>query len=223
VVFCALLALFTLPGEMILLRALAVPDSQTAVQQWASALPVGSLETAAGDIEQYSFMYRKAIMKALTPDQRARAWRGHITRYELAHLQLDADALALLEAAKALITPAAVSAPTDDIRAAVLSLADQITAKLGRSAAEELLYALGPRDGTFSTIEPYTLRITNYVRDTFVAFASDPDCNCNMFWGCYDYGLHCTDQLRCNIDDSWPMCGFLWDQVCNGMCASGMN
>jgi hypothetical protein len=221
VFLCVLVLALTVPAETILLRALQTTDSTVAVQQWASSLDSSDLQTAARAIEQYPFVYRKAIMVALTPTARAAVWQNHIRAYEKAHPEFDANTLAVLDAAASAITPEAVSAPTATTRASIDAVAAHVVTLLGRDQATYLLYALGPRDGTFQSAEPISMRLENYVRDAFVAFARGGDCDCSTSFGCYDSYTTCDGGTSCTPDETWPMCGWAWDETCNSQCRSG--
>ena len=62
-----LVLLLTLPAETMLLRALAAPTQDVAVQNWAVSLSPTSLQAAANQIQMYPFAYRKAILKQRPP------------------------------------------------------------------------------------------------------------------------------------------------------------
>ena len=49
------------------------------------------------------------------------------------------------------------------------SIGDQLVGVIGRDQAEFVLYRLGPRDGTFASLEPLSERAANWVRRAMVA------------------------------------------------------
>jgi hypothetical protein len=212
----------TLPAESILLRAISTPDSREAVRNWVAGLSAPELAEAVAEIQAYPFAYRKELMGALTPEERSGTWRGHIDAYLADHPELDETARIALGAAQAAMGPEAFATPTAVSRARIVLVAEQIEALLGREEAEYLMYRLGPADGTFASLEPWTERLANRVRDAFVALAGADDCECNTDFGCDGYFTHCGDSSTCEPDESWPMCGWGWMEECNGTCRGGM-
>lgn len=211
----------TLPAETILLQAIATPSSKQAVRQWVASLSSEDLLAAANAIESYPVIYRKEIMRALTPDLRAQIWRSHIQMYIDTQPALSSDALPALEAAIALITPDLFDPTGAKRRAETALIADQITGLLGRAEAEYLLYRLGPKDEQTASIEPLGMRLANYVRDMLVVLATADDCDCSSGWGCDGYPGSCRTN-GCNPDTEWPMCGWLWNEECDGFCGPAL-
>jgi hypothetical protein len=150
---------------------------------------------------------------------RAAVWQDHIRTYIYAHQELDPDVVALLKAMLTEITPETLSKPSADTLQRVKALGLEIKAALGADQADFLFYRLGPKDGTFASIEPLSMRLANAVRRTFVALAEEQsDCDCNIDWGC---GMgSCKDGTGCTVDDDWPMCGLLWASTCDGRCSA---
>src|ERR1039457_4472358 len=64
------LALFTLPVQALVGPALRTPDMGAAAREWVADLSPTALHGAATDIRAYPFEFRRAIMAALTPDDR---------------------------------------------------------------------------------------------------------------------------------------------------------
>jgi len=221
VIGCVVALALTLPAETILLQAIATPSSKQAVRQWVASLSTKDLLAAANAIESYPVIYRKEIMRALTPDLRAQIWRSHIQIYIDTHPALSSDALPALEAAIALITPDLFDATGAKRRTETALIADQITALLGRAEAEYLLYRLGPKDEQTASIEPLGMRLANYVRDMLVVLATADDCDCSSGWGCDGYPGACRTN-GCNPDTEWPMCGWLWNEECDGFCGPAL-
>jgi hypothetical protein len=222
VIGCVVALALTLPAESILLQAIGTPSSKQAVRQWVASLSSKDLLAAANAIESYPVIYRKEIMRALTPDLRAQIWREHIQMYIDTHPGLSSDALPALRAAIALITPDLFDGTGAKHRAETALVADQITALLGRAEAEYLLYRLGPKDEQTASIEPLGMRLSNYVRDMLVVLATADDCDCSGGWGCESFGSSCRTSGSCTPDTDWPMCGWLWNEECDGLCGSPM-
>jgi hypothetical protein len=211
----------TLPAESLLLRALATSTTQEAVQTWAFTLDAKQLSSAADTIQMYPFVYRQAIMRALTPDRRAAVWQHHIKTYMAAHPELDGSTVAVLNAAMTVLTPDVLSKPTPAARASMHAIADQLVGLIGRDQASYVLHDLGPREIRFSSAEPWNMRLANYLRDNFVALARAGSCDCATSYGCYSYSGICSTAEYCTVDDSWPACGWGWLDPCNGTCISG--
>jgi len=217
-IIAAFVVALTIPAETILLNALQTPDPQTAVRTWVASLSFDSLRTVTTRISEYPYAYRREIMRALPPLIRAAIWQRHLRTYISVHQELDPGAVALLNAMISEITPETLSRPSAESLARVKALGIEIKATLGADQADFLLSRLGPRDGTFASIEPLSERFANAVRRTFIALAdTQPDCDCNIDWGGCGLGM-CKDGTGCAPDDDWPMCGFLWSSTCDGKC-----
>jgi hypothetical protein len=220
-VFIALVvAALALPAETILLKALSSPTADDAAQSWVTGLSTADLVRESGRIQGYPFAYRRAIMGALTPELRSHVWRSHIYSYIQTYSSLDADAVAALMAAAAAASPDAFSQPSDATRAQASAAASDVEARLGREVAEFLLHRLGPKDGQFASLEPVTDKIARLVRQSFVAMAFIEDCDCNMDFGCGG-GMYCSDTTACRTVESWPACGWFWNETCDGLCKAG--
>ncbi len=168
--------LLTLPTETILLKALGTPDTKQAAQQWVQGLTPSQLSSAAGAIQSYPFDYRRAIMTALPPGLRSKVWQDHLETYLASNPNIDAATAAALQSAIALVTPDLLSrSPTDDERTQIHAIAAQVTASLGTDTALDLLYRLGPADGTFPSAEPMTEKLADFLRRTFTLYAGSSD------------------------------------------------
>jgi hypothetical protein len=219
VVVCAIAVVLATSAETALLRAIATPDSTDAAQQWAIGVSGQQLQAAAGQIELYPFAYRRAIMRSLSPVDRAAVWQRHIARYIANHPDLDSSVVAMLNDASALATPDAFSNPSDDTRAAIQAIAEQTKVVLGASEADNLFYRLGSPDYSWAALTPIQ-QLSDLVRRAFVVQARDDDCDCNLSFGC-DGAASCSSGVSCTPDETWPMCGWFWNQVCNGFCVPG--
>ena len=218
----ALTIALTLPVEIVLLEALATPESDVAVYEWVADLSIEELDQVADRVAFYPVAYRKEIMRALKPDRRSDVWRDHIRTYVAERPWLSSDVIPVLEAAIALATPQALSSPSEADRAQIRLVAEQVEALLGREEAEYLLYRLGPRDEyQTASAEPLRMRLANFVRGLMVAEARIAECSCNLEWGCDGYSTHCSSLLECEPDEEWPMCGWMWQDPCDGRCAAG--
>src|SRR6187402_2617619 len=99
VVVCTIALAIALPAETILVQAVAEPNAESVARRWASSLGAGDLSTAAALVENYPLIYRKEILRALAPEQRARVWRRHLGDYLAAHPELDEATLAAIRGA----------------------------------------------------------------------------------------------------------------------------
>jgi hypothetical protein len=222
VIVGAVALLLTLPTETILLKALATPTPKQAAQQWVSSLSPSQLSSAAASIQSYPFAYRKAIMAALPPATQSAVWQSYIESYLAANPGIEPAAASALQSALAFLTPEALSqSPTDAERAQIHAIAAQVTASLGKDTALDLLYRLGPADGAFSSAEPVTQKLADFVRRSFTLYAGGgSDCECNTGWGC-DGATKCSSSVGCTTVTSWPACGWLWEDPCDGGCIPG--
>jgi hypothetical protein len=216
------MAALLLPAESILLQALATPNEREAVRAWVRNLSADELGTAADNIQSYPFAYRREIMRALAPADRAAVWRDHIQTYLATHPGLDGNAENALNAALTLATPRAFADPTADDRAQIDTVAEQVKTLLGAEEAKFLFYRLGPPDQQTASVEPLAMRLSNAVRRMFVALADAEDCDCNVGFGCDGVSTVCREGTGCNVDDSWPACGWFWNQTCDGLCFAGI-
>lgn len=218
---CLVAVAVLVPIETILLRAIATPSSQQAARGWVNALDARALNQAAAEVQGYPFAYRKEIMRALTPDRRSAVWRNHLRTYLETHAALDEMAVIAVQSVIDALSPEAFDGPSAAVRDGLVSAAEQLVALLGREEAEYLVYRLGPDDGTFASREPVIERLTNFVRTSILqAFAED--CTCATGWGCDGYTTHCAEGTGCDVDEDWPMCGWFWNEVCDGLCRGGI-
>jgi len=207
----------SLPVEGILLQALS-SSPRDVIRTWVSSLSLADLQEISHDLPAYPLDYRKAVMAQLTPKMRAAIWLEHIDRYIAAHPDLSSDALPVLGALRTVITPEMLGTPTADVRAQVSSLAEQLSSVLGKDETEYLLYRLGPRDGTFASAEPISHKLTNTVRGWIVVLANAGGCDCSTGSSFCAASSDCVSSSGCEVDDSWPMCGWLWSDPCDGSC-----
>ena len=217
IVLCVVAMILTLPVETILLRAISTPSTLDGVRAWVAALAADQLEGAADQIQAYPFLYRREIARALPAPLRARMWTRHISAYKDTHPGLNPAAVELFDEALALVTPTFFTSPTSDERAHAKKIGDELAGLIGREEAEFVLYRLGPRDGLFASRVPMTERAVNWVRRMIVVFANAEDCDCSSDWGCGTSG-NCRTGVGCTPDDSWPACGWLWSETCDGLC-----
>jgi hypothetical protein len=223
VIACGIAVALTLPIESILLDAISTPDARQAVQEWAADLDQDRLDLAASQIKAYPLMYRKAIMRALGPGARANIWRKHIAEYVDSRPDLDPEAVALLETVLASVTPQLMGDASAADREEIGRIATELSGIIGREETEFVLYRLGPRDNEIArSLEPTSQRLANWVRGVLVALARADDCDCASSWGCDGYGTTCRTGTTCNVDNHWPMCGWLWNDPCDGLCLGGI-
>lgn len=218
---CLVVVGLTLPAETILLRALSTSTTQDAAD-WAQSLAEDQVPPAAAQIQSLPFAYRRALMARMAPQARAAVWQNHIKAYVARHSNLDAASLALLDNAASLVTGDALSYPTSELRVQMSIVAEQTKVLLGADEADYLFYRLGPKDVTLASALPIGHQLTNFVRSVFVVQARVEDCDCHLGFGC-DAPGHCDDGPTCNKYDTWPACGWFWNQECNGLCLLGMD
>ena len=216
-VFVAVLLLaMTLPAETILLKALQSPDDKSAAREWVFGLSNEKFSSSAANVRAYPFVYRQAIMSRLSPERRAAVWQRHVEQYIQEH-SLDEATVGALRGAQKALTPQLLSDPGPADRAAIHDTAAEVVRLLGKEEADFLLYRIGPRDNTVATAEPLSMKLASAVRNTFIAYARNWDCECSMGWGCSGWSI-CTNEEYCQWDVEWPMCGWAWGDLCDGMC-----
>lgn len=220
--FCAVIAVLTLPAELILLKAVSV-DSVTASAQWVGDLQESSLLRAADEIQNYPLQYRKDIMKRLTAEQRRDVWVDHIATYRDARPELSSEQVDALNAAIA-AAEATFANPGDETRAATRVVAERVQELFGADVAEYLMYRLGNKT-TLMLVSalPWHQKLADSVRERFVVQADGAgDCWCNADFGCDLLALTwCDGAVTCTVDNNWPACGWFWDEPCDGVCKTG--
>jgi hypothetical protein len=220
---CLVVAVLTLPVETVLLPVAWNPDPNAAAAAWVDGLAPAELRTAAYEIERYPAHYRRAMMSALTPDDRADAWRAQFDRYVETHPDLSADQRTVVREARALLTPGAFVPPlSPELRDRIDAMFKRTVEVLGEDGAKELFVTLGPADPGEANALPFRQRLADSVRNWRVASARRTDCNCNVEIDTCDIGpdpwLACSELYTCDFDLSWPMCGPLWSWACTGWC-----
>jgi hypothetical protein len=222
---CALLVALAVPVEAVLIAAIRTPDSTVAARDWAISLSASDLQDVALHIQDYPFLYRRAIMTALEPADRAQVWRRYLNGYVSSNPDLDASSLLLIDRAVSAMTAEVFDDdPPADRVAELASVFDLSLSTFGRRTATDLFMRLGPDDGSDAAL-PLALRATNAVREwvTLHARAADCDCSTRFVTSCDvagSAGDACSDAASCDPDVSWPMCGVAWSAPCNGLCTA---
>jgi len=222
--FCLVVGLIALPAEMLLLPVARTPDPIAAAVDWTASLDSAELRDAAANIEAYPPVYRKAIMGALTPDNRSSAWRQFFQNYLEANPSLTADQIAVVREAMDVASPAAfgpgISPETKQRITDVFTRAEKV---LGPNAAKELFVTLGPKQSLKANALPLRQQIADNMRSWRVVSARESvECNCNVEIDTCDLmpnpWLACSELYTCDFDQNWPMCGPLWSWACTGWC-----
>jgi hypothetical protein len=221
VFFTFLVVLLTVPAEILLLRALAVPDQKEAVREWAMSLGPDRLPVEVARIQAYPVLYRRELLRAASPELRAKVLRAHFDSYLQSRSGLDVNAATLITTLRTMLTPELLGEPTEAQRSEARAVADQVAAAIGQDEAVFLMERFGPADGTFTSIEPTAMYLTNKVRGLFVAFAQGYECNCTMDTGCYSFGSSCNTEGVCSPGSGWPQCGYVGWTDCTGVCLAG--
>ena len=220
-ILCALVVLCTLPAEALVLPVLRTPDAGAAAREWAASLGHDELQQAGFDIHAYPYLYRRALLAAFSPEERAQVWQRHFRDFLNAHPDLDVYQRAVLSRALALSTPDVFSGPP-----APVYVQDQLTAAyvaaialFGKTTARDLFIRLGPDPGGSSEL-PLQVRLTNMLRGYFVAHADETlDCDCADAGDCgVPSRSTCSEAVSCTPDTEFPMCGPLWCYACIGTC-----
>ncbi len=221
VFFTCLVVALTVPAEILLLRALAVPDRKQAIRDWAESLSASQLSAEVGRIQAYPVLYRKELLRSSTPDVRSQVWRAHFDAYLESRPGLDVNSASLVRSLREMLTPAFFDSPQQDRREDVMALADQVAAAIGLEDALPLMEYLGPADGAFASYEPTAMYLANKLRSLFVANAQGWTCDCTMDAGCYSPASSCSYSMGCAEYTGWPACGWTWSDPCTGLCVAG--
>lgn len=221
--FCLVVGLIALPAEALLLPVARTPNPVTAAVQWSATLDTAELREAAGNIEAYPAVYRKAIMGALTPADRSTAWRKFFQDYIDSHPSLTKDQLAVLRDAIDVASPEVLGGTASaDARKRVSDVFAKAQTVLGPNAAKELFVTLGPKEPVGANALPYTQQLADRLRSWRVVNADVIGCNCNIEIDTCDLlpdpWLACSELYTCEFDLTWPMCGPLWSWACTGWC-----
>ena len=210
---------------------IAPRSSDDAARDWAESLSEGGLQDATQRIQEYPYFYRRAIMTALEPAERAAAWRKYLAGYAATH-SLDPASRAVIGRAIAAMTPEVFDdgAPADQL--AELSAVFDISVGLfGRRAAIDLFMRLGPDEGSVDAFGamaalPVSERVSARLRGWLTANAGAQDCDCTTAFGasCDVAGLTgaevCAAASGCDPDVAWPMSGVAWAFAANGVCSN---
>jgi hypothetical protein len=227
-VACAAVAVCAVPTEVALLGAIHTPRAGDGARAWADSLSADRLQDAAQRIQDYPYFYRRAIMAALDPDDRAAAWRGYLRTWAATH-PLDPASRAVINRAIAAMTPDVFDDAAPANQLAELSAVFDISVGLfGRRTAIDLFMRLGPDDGLVAPLNalPITERISARLRGWMTVNAAAFDCDCTTAFGasCDVSGLTgaevCSTGTGCEPDVSWPMSGAAWAFPANGTCSN---
>jgi hypothetical protein len=120
-----------------------------------------------------------------------------------------------------MLTPELFDVPTEAQKAVVRDVANQVAAAIGEDEAVFLMERFGPADGTFASVEPTAMYLTNKVRGLFVALAQGNECDCTMDRGCYSGASNCSFETGCSTYYGWPGCGYTLIEPCTGSCLAG--
>src|SRR5262245_34454184 len=136
---CAIVGLITIPAEAMLLPVARTPNASVAAVEWTAGLDEAELRDAASNIEAYPPMYRRAIMGALSPEDRSHAWREFFQEYIDAHPSLTTDQVALLREAIDIAQPEAFTLTmSPELKKHIGDVFERANKSLGTAAATEL-------------------------------------------------------------------------------------
>lgn len=225
VLACALITALMVPVEAALMAAMRTPDAAAAAKAWAASQSPQDIDNIARHIQDYTFFYRRAIMAALEPDARSIVWRRYLASYIESHPEIDTAGRTLIQRAAATMTPEVFDDNPPPARVAALAAIFETAVPLfGRRTANDLFIRLGP-EVTSDQALPWSMRVTNIVRNWMSVSASTADCECSSLFAtsCDVIGAAgdtCTEAIGCDPIGQWPMCGVAWAAPCNGVCAT---
>lgn len=217
-IWCALLALLTIPPELAALSAVR-NASQPLPERWVKGLSPAQLASAAQRIEEYPSEYRRALLSAASLDLRSSIWHRVAVKYLASHPQLNqAQHDAVMHVAE-LATPATFARRDEGIGIELHKAAVTVHQLLGDDAERQLFYTAGPKtrsDKDLSAL-PLRVRFEAFLRSHFVASARRTDCNCRTGSDdCTGYLNFCSENQGC--DFQYFGCGIWYLEYCNGYC-----
>jgi hypothetical protein len=222
---CLIVGLVALPAESLLLPVARTPNQATAAVEWSASLDKAELQLAAGNIDAYPPVYRKAIMGALSPADRSAAWRKFFQEYLDSHSSLNEDQTAVLRDAIDVASPEAFGSKiTPETKQRISDIFTRAQQVLGQNVAKDLFVTLGPKQSAKANALPLKQQLADSIRSwrTVNASESAGECNCNIEIDTCDLTpdpwLACSELYTCEFDLSWPMCGPLWSWACTGWC-----
>ena len=228
---CAAVAVLALPAEAALVAMINAPSNDEAAREWAESLNGNDLQDAAQRIQEYPYFYRRAIMTALEPDDRAATWRRFLSNYASTH-SLDPASRVAITRAIAAMTPDVFDdgAPADQL-AELAAVFDISVGLFGRRTAIDLFMRLGSDEGGIAPAAsmaalPFAERINARLRGWLNVNAAAEDCDCTTAFGasCDTAGLTsaevCAAASGCEPDINWPMTGVAWAFPANGVCSA---
>jgi hypothetical protein len=227
-IVCAAACVLALPAEAALLAAMRAPNANESAREWATSLNVSELQDASQRIQDYPYYYRRAIMAALEPDDRAATWRHYLQNYAATH-PLDPASRLVINRAVSAMTPEVFDegAPADQL-AELSAVFDIGVGLFGRRTAIDLFMRLGPDEGGVESLAalPFAERMSARLRGWLSVNAENGDCDCTTAFGasCDVSGLTaaetCSAAASCEPDVSWPMSGVAWSFPANGLCSN---
>jgi len=224
---CLVLGLVTLPAEALLLPVVRARTPREAATAWAQSLATSDVQTAVARIEDYPYLYRRALMEVLSPTDRSNVWRAHFKLYIATHPELSSAQVALIQDMSAAASPDVFVPDTAQAsKDKIASIFNDAKSLLGPVATVELFITMGPKSvSNTASLLPLSERLGNFVRSwrVFAEEEAGPnDCNCSMSYDVCDLEpnpwLVCSELYSCDPDTTWPMCGPLWCWACNGWC-----
>lgn len=216
---CVVLAMVTVPLELMMLDVMRRGPSLPVPQTWVLRMSPTERLLAAGRVRDYPVEYRHALLKSLSPSEQASVWRATAVAYLREHENLNEADRQLLGQVINLATVTTFANPVQSLQSR-MALGDLVRLQLGSKAFDELFRAAGLR--TTSPAErsaalPWRVRIESFLERQFIV-AADPNCNCNRGYVGVDCGggWICSENTSC---DFWYVgCG-IWNlEVCDGYC-----
>jgi hypothetical protein len=216
---CAVLMILVAPVAFVTWPTILGTDAD-APRWWVADLSAADIDNASRSIEEYPIAYRRAIMKALSPEKRSVAWRNYIKKYLNSHPALSLEAMGSLRDVSDRFTPEFFAArPSATALADLESVAKRVREHVGMAAAREVLVNLGPEDG--QTVSLNRPSVVAFLRSRLIANAQAPLCNCSLesdWCGEPGWCQGIPPPAGCIVDDEWPMCGSGWWHICDGIC-----
>lgn len=220
----ALLAIVTVPVDLLFVRAVAYPTVSTRASHWAQGLSVSETEAAISELANLPVAYRRALFARLAWNLRVRVVESVFGDYGRSHQLTTEQSTLLTEILEAL----RAYAPGEEGRFS--DFFERARSLFNEQTATDLLMTFGPSDST-ELKEPFVNRLAGWISDTIAVEADTLSCECNVeddvqFSWCQDVG----DDYFCHADgcavsywhetsQMWiPGCGLFLLFQCDGTC-----
>jgi hypothetical protein len=217
-ILLALVAAIVLPVEFLALSNLSHQD-RLLEDIWADQLAQADRQAAAMNLQHFPPSYRGALLRRLSAEDQASAWRQAAVAYTEQHHELTAVQRGILEQWSAALT-ASEFAPDASVSPTRRRLALAIQTELGDDAYRYLVRDAGPIDRTPAYLVsalPLRVRLDALMRSYFLVIADDVPCDCIPGFLDCEKTQNCQYDKNCKVGEK-KNCGVNKQEPCNSKC-----